>query len=71
MANIRKLKQKIKKITSNGAYDNDYNNNDYNKYYTCGYHNIILAEKIEGKQSRKCSKINSQIKRETGLPRFA
>lgn len=66
MTNIRKYKQNTKKRTSNGTSDNDYN-----KFYKYGYHSIIWAEKIEGKQSRKCSKVNSQIKRVTGLPRFA
>jgi hypothetical protein len=69
--NIRKLNQKIKKLTSNSASDNEYNNNDYNKFYKYGYHNIIWGQKLEGKQSRKCSGINSQIKRVTGLPKFA
>ena len=69
MANIRKYKQKIKKITSNSTSDNDYNNNDFHDFFGT-LQKLGTNAVIEGKVSRKCRYVNRQINSKVGMTRW-
>ena len=68
--NIRKLNQKIKRLTSNSVSDNDYNNNDYDKFYKYGYYGIKWGQRLEGQVSRRCRHVNRQINSKVGMTRW-